>query len=236
MDLGGVVHPILAKDPVKIQWVFAMIRDRLYRGLNTPKDFPERVLLGTGDSKTTGRGLIRLYVLKHDMLQYMTTTMFDNLKLSPVAKEEAPKVLGTHKAYAEKLSAIKAGGTVDLSWRCNWPNSAIVALNFVEEVVYGEDYDSQLRTACRSAKGPADIMTFDSFAQKFSDLDKMRKTELEAETRASQPATTEGAQATANDATPTASSSAPDGAPTAAEKEAVRMLDAQVPLQTPIWT
>lgn len=200
-----------------------MVRDRIERNLMTPKDFPERTLIG----KSTGKGLIDLYLMKFDMLKHMMTHVLDSIKLPSEVKAMVPRVLGTHKAYSQHLSPVEGARSVDMSWRRDWTNSSIMSLGFLEDVVYGEEYDSQLRNAVRAAKSAKDVMEYDSMALKIADLKRMRQDELDAETKTNLPANSEEKKTDPSDPAQAAMTSENTDS---VGKEALRVLDSQIAL------
>lgn len=174
--LAGIVKK--AKDPPVIEWVFATITDQVVSKQARSEDFSVRFLLG--DTKT-GRGVVDTYIMKFRMLEYMNTSLADQLGLPSEVKEKLREVLGSHESYRKCLSPIGVasdpGLQPDLKWRSGWARSSIMYLSFVERVVYSEDYDASLRTATKMGKGVQDILAYESFANKWGQLQEVARKE-----------------------------------------------------------
>lgn len=130
-----------------------------------------------------------MYIMKHNMLDYLLTKQLDTFGLPSQVKEKMREVLANHKSYRAFLNPIAAGGedevdnqkpgAADLSWRGDWSRSAIMYLSFVERCVYGDDFDATLRTACKMGKGPADVVQYDSFVSALNAIRDMQTKEQE---------------------------------------------------------
>lgn len=213
-------YALSRQDPEKIAWVFNAIRDQIDRKLMQPKDLTERQLMGSKG----GRGLIDLFLLKRDLLKYLTTTWLDELKMPSDMKAKAPEVLASHKSYAQHMSPIEGAQPVQMTWRRTWSQSSILAMALIEDLVYGDGNDTALRSATKSGKGPRDIMAFESMVAKVADIQQMRKNELDEIEKANLPANSVSESAPG--------SVPPESAPVddAIGKEALRILDSQISL------
>jgi len=185
-----------------------------------PKDLTERQLMGSKG----GRGLIDLFLLKRDLLKYLTTTWLDELKMPSDMKAKAPEVRASHKSYAQHMSPIEGAQPVQMTWRRTWSQSSILAMALIEDLVYGDGNDAALRSATKSGKGPRDIMAFESMVAKVADIQQMRKNELDEIEKANLPANSVSESAPG--------SVPPESAPVddAIGKEALRILDSQISL------
>jgi hypothetical protein len=151
----------------------------------TPKDFPLRIL--TGEKGGGGRGLIDFYVLKHDVKKHMLTVEVDKLRVDPQAKASMNEVFASCKTFRERLNPIPvkdANGVLlakrpNLDWQAGWPRTYCHLVTFIEELVYGEDYDSSLRPAVRCSKTPVDVMEYQQIKAKLDELHALRVKELE---------------------------------------------------------
>lgn len=200
--------------------MFNAIRDQIDRKLLQPKDLTERHMMGNRG----GRGLIDLFLLKRDLLKYLTTTWLDDLQMPSDVKAKAPEVLASHKSYAQNMSPIEGAQPIQMTWRRTWSQSSILAIALIEDLVYGDGNDPALRTATKSGKGPRDIMAFESMVAKVADIQRMRKDELDAVEKENLPANSVSQSAPG--------SVPPESAPVddAIGKEALRILDSQISL------
>ena len=69
---------------------------------------------------------------------------------------------------------------LDLSWRAGWPRSMISFFAWVEDLIFKDDYYTQLRTAIRHSKSPVGFMEYDTVAIKWKSIVDMRHAEQEA--------------------------------------------------------
>ena len=189
--LQTVVKKTLGKKSC-ILWVFQMIIDKLKSWKSSPKDWSQKVLEGAGG---TGRGVIDLYLMKDDMRKYLCGPLLEKLDPTVDIRTAFADVFASTASYREKLSPLPVKGNdgkfthvkPNLQWQTGWPKSFSIYVQFVEDTVYGEDYDTTLRTACRGCKSPADVMEFPSMKEKLAELLEMRKNEKTVEEAAAAP-------------------------------------------------
>jgi hypothetical protein len=124
-----------------------------------------------------------MYVMKYTMREYMLSSVADKLGLESKIKDKLREVLASHANYRKFLNpygvAEDPAKQPDLGWRGGWAQSEIMYLNFIERVVFTEDFDGALRTAAKMGKDVADVMTYDSFASQFGQIMETAKKEKE---------------------------------------------------------
>lgn len=158
-------------------WVFQAIIDQLKAGNLKIKVLSVTTLFGSAGNGG-GKGWVDLWMLKHDMLYYLTKTSTMQKFCFPVEQlSQIDKVLQNFSDYRSTLSPHPArkqqqdndgdpvegdlaatqvppeASSLDLTWQSGWTAAALRYLNFCEDLVYGSEFYSILRTACRGGKG-----------------------------------------------------------------------------------
>eukprot|EP00971_Amphidinium_carterae_P346125 6487412-Amphidinium_carterae.1 len=73
----------------------------------------------------------------------------------------------------------KIGEKVDLTWQGGWPASMVKYCTLIEEIVFLDDHDTTLQTACRSGKTARDVFQYPSLQSRMSELTAERMKERE---------------------------------------------------------
>ena len=68
---------------------------------------------------------------------------------------------------------------MDASYQSGWSKSSLRFMGFVEEIVFGEDYDGYLKTGCRAGKSAADILEYPTLKSHVQSIEGMIKSENE---------------------------------------------------------
>ncbi len=184
------------KNTATLSWTFAMILDKIDAKVMSPKDFSMKALAGdSAGAGGGGRGLADLFSLKLDMKVYLWTHGLDRLNYGTEIKNNLTSCFASIATYRARLNPLPAevdgvmvNTAPDLTWQKDWPPSLCKYAAFLESVVFGEEYDSTLRTACRASKTPVDVMAFPSIKAVEDDIASMRQKEIADASASSLPA------------------------------------------------
>ncbi len=176
----------VGKNTPTLSWTFEMILDRIDAKVMSPRDFSMKALAGdSAGGGGGGRGLADLFSLKLDMKVYLSTRGLDKLNYGTEIKNNLASAFASIATYRARLNPlpVEVDGVMvatapDLTWQKDWPPSLCKYAAFLESVVFGEENDSTLRTACRASKTPVDVMAFPSMKAVEDDITSMRQKEI----------------------------------------------------------
>jgi hypothetical protein len=68
---------------------------------------------------------------------------------------------------------------LDLTWQAGWTAATLQYLNFCEDLVYGTEFDSILKTACRGCKSALDVFDYPTIQARLTEMKTLRDKELD---------------------------------------------------------
>lgn len=120
-----------------ISWVIAWVQDALSR---------EFLEVGDCSVRRLNKELCALAMLKLSFHEYFLTDFVDKHPFSVRAKTTIRTVLATHATVREKLTSYPGDPPVEISWQSTQQASTVQLIELIEGIVYGDQYDSLLRT------------------------------------------------------------------------------------------
>ena len=120
-------------------------------------------------------------ILKYDLRKYLVSEFLDSRKFCSAAKEKMRQVFANHQTYRQHFGFPSSTGKLDISWQDTWAPSTMQVSKFIEDMIFGKEYDAALRGALRSKTECAEILDLEKFSEVVSQIDE----DLEAEADAS---------------------------------------------------
>ncbi|CAK0905696.1 unnamed protein product [Prorocentrum cordatum] len=164
------------KQPTLITWVLEKIRDVVTSGMLDVGEVSNRALK---ESAGGHKGLVDLFVIKKQLLVYLLATDIDRrLRGSGSSKrrDEIVDLLGSHSKYRSKLSPI--GNEPDLTFLAEYKDSEKMTIRAYENLIYGTEFDAQLRYCARLKKTPDEIVETDAIKAELDRIDAQVALEL----------------------------------------------------------
>ena len=162
-----------------ITWCLEMIRDVVDSGMVDVGEISNRALKdGAGGHK----GLVDLFVIKKHLLSYLLRTDVDvRLRGSGSSKrrDEIVDMLSSHAKYRAKLNPI--GTEPDLTFLAEYKDSEKMTIRSYENLIYGTEFDAQLRFCARTKKTPDEIVQVDLIKAELDRIDAQNALELAVE-------------------------------------------------------
>ena len=118
------------------------------------------------------------------MIHHLGHVLLERLEPSPQIHQKYWELFVSHAAYRANLTPYNPDHKVDLSWRAGWPRSMISFFAWAEDMIFKDDYYTQLRTATRHSKGALDFMEYDTVAFKWAGILDMYTAEQDAAKKA----------------------------------------------------
>ena len=171
------------REPKQVVWCFWSVADKVLSGAYKCTDFSLRAI--TGDTKTGNKGQVDIFLFRLTMIHHLGHVLLERLEPSQPTRNKFWEVFDSHKAYRAHLTPYNPEMKVDLSWRAGWPRSMISFFAWAEDMIFKEDYDTQLHTAARHSKSPLDFMDYETVSIKWKSILDMHATEQEAAKKAS---------------------------------------------------
>ena len=140
------------KQPPMITWVLEKIRDVVTSGMLDVGEISNRALK---ESAGGHKGLVDLFVIKRQLLVHLLARDIDKrLRGSGSSKrrDDIAEMLGSHSKYRSKLNPI--GTEPDLTFLAEYKDSEKMTIRAYENLIYGTEFDAQLRYCARMKKTP----------------------------------------------------------------------------------
>ena len=182
----------------KVIWIFQAIIDQLKAGVVKVKDLTMTLLFGA--QGRSGGGWVDMWIMKHDLLYYLTkTSTVQKFCFSVEHLSQIDQVLQSFTDYRALLNphpankwknqdeyvSDPAGESVesikpaDLTWQSGWSAAALQYINFCEDLVYGNEFDPFLKTACRGSKSALDVFDYPTIQARLTEMKVLRDKELD---------------------------------------------------------
>ena len=180
----------------KVVWIFQAIIDQLKAGIVKVKDLTSTLLFGSGGRSS---GWVDMWIMKNEVLYYLTKTNTVQKFCFPVEHlSQIDRVLQSFENYRKSLHPYPVNkwkqqdgfnasdeaesevmASVDLTWQSGWSAATLQFLNFCEDLVYGVEFDSILKTACRGSKTALDVFEYPTIQARLNDIKALRDKELD---------------------------------------------------------
>ena len=170
-----------SRDNAQITWCFWSVADKVISGTPTA-DFSLRGLCG--DSSSGNKGQVDVFLFRLTMIHHLGHVLLERLEPSPQIRQKYWELFVSHAAYRANLTPYNPEHKVDLSWKAGWPRSMISFFAWAEDMIFKDDYYTQLRTATRHSKGALDFMEYDTVAFKWAGILDMYTAEQDAAKKA----------------------------------------------------
>lgn len=174
------------KQPSLITWCLEKIRDVVNSGMVDLGEISNRALKeGNGGNK----GLVDLFVVKRQLLSYLLATDIDRRLRghgSSKRRDFIVDMLSSHSKYRAKLSPI--GTEPDLTFLAEYKDSEKMTIRAYETLIYGSEFDAQLRFCARTKKTPEEIVATDAIKADLDKIDSQVALEMAVDDVASQEA------------------------------------------------
>ena len=157
-------------------WVFAGILDWVSAGMVEPSDIGKRQIKGDGSG---GKGIVDLLLFKFRLRNYFTGELLDKTSLRGDTKDAIRLTFINHESYRSFFGYPK-DTSHDLSWQAGWPASSLQYCNLTEQMVFGVDYDKEIKTAIRGLKSIEDTLEMQAIKDVLTQIDEDLGAEAEA--------------------------------------------------------
>ena len=157
------------KNGPMITWCLEKVRDICLSGAVDPGEISYRALKeGNGGHK----GLVDLWVLKKQVMNHLLSADIDQRLRGHGSSKKRDSIVGllnSHDNYRAKLCPI--GKEVDLTFLAEYKDSEKMTIRLYEALVYGSEFDAQLRYCARSKKTPDEVLQTDCIKAEVDKID-----------------------------------------------------------------
>ena len=186
----------------KVVWIFQAIIDQLKAGVVKVKDLTVNFMFGV--QGRSGGGWVDMWIMKRDVLYCLTkTSTVQKFCFSVEHLSQIDQVLQTFADYRSKLNphtsskwkhqedwycnvnmepaeeSTETMKPADLTWQAGWSAATLQYLNFCEDLVYGSEFDSILKTSCKGCKSALDVFDYPTIQARLTDMKTLRDKELD---------------------------------------------------------
>ena len=119
------------------------------------------------------------FVLEKQLLQYIRTEDIDlriTWNFSSRRKDRFQAVLKNHASYRDTLNPI--GREPDLTFLAEYKDSENMAIRTYESLVYGSEYDPQLRFCVRQKQDPREVIAANGIKELFDSMEGQAALEI----------------------------------------------------------
>ena len=95
-----------------------------------------------------------------------------------IASATKLKIADVYKSHESLRSHMSDEG--NLTWQSTWPQSALLLGRLIEEVVYGNQYDSSIKFGTKTKKEAEEIMGLSALSEALHEIDEQLTSEKEA--------------------------------------------------------
>ena len=152
--LQAVLHR--AKSTEAIEWTIAQVSDAIRM---------RYLEVGAVTVQSLRKELVPLALLKLQAKSWFLDTFLPKLQLSREAKKAIAENCQDHEAVRHKLTGYPDEAPSEMSWVTEHGPGCTKLLEFLEGVVYGQTYDTTLKTAVRHSKEWDVVLEYPSFVE-----------------------------------------------------------------------
>lgn len=131
-----------------------------------------RYLIGEGAKV----GYVEIILMKQKILSHLLNVWLTQKGCSGEIVAVLREKISTPNLWRANLQP--NGGSdepANMTWKKDWPRAMDLALQFIEDTVYGCVFDGPLRQGCKSRRSPEEILDYQAFAEKLEDIAKAFK-------------------------------------------------------------
>lgn len=154
-DSINKLHVIVTKGKTKenIAWIVLSVWDLIKSGARASSEFGTRALQGPGSQK----GLCDFFVRKKTIMDYMNSTLLEELGLPSSVRSCLKDKFESHTTYRNLMPYGKETHQCDLSFLSTWKPSARKVFDLYDNLVYLTTHDAVILQGIRDRKGVPDM-------------------------------------------------------------------------------
>ena len=165
-------------------WVLAGIVDWVLAGMVEAAEIGKRQIKGEGSG---GKGIVDLLLFKFRLRSHLTQEFLDHKALRADTKDMMRQAFLNHESY-RRFCGYPKDTNHDLSWQAGWPASSLQCCRLIEQMVFGVEYDKEIKTAVRGLKSIEETLEMQTITDFISQIDEDLEAEAEAAGSSSTPA------------------------------------------------
>ena len=157
------------------EWVFTYLKDLYEGGKMGSDDFGKRVLAGA-DSKQ--KGIADLILVKKSALSRLLSWGSSRIKEAEMkAMHAMTNTVGDFRAAVGRVWSRAAPMKVPMPWRAGWTRAGDALLGFIENFVFGVQYDEVIQTWMHRRKPLDELFEMESIADEMALIEAAGKEE-----------------------------------------------------------
>jgi hypothetical protein len=140
--------------------------------LASPGEYSYRQFKGASGQKS-----IVSYILMKKDLKPAFSTLLDELRLPSKAKQAIMAALDNHTTMRSHYGYPTDADKADLSWQGGFKPSSQMVATLGQALIYGTDYDNEVKCCVKAKKDAADVLTADKLQEEIEAIKEALKSE-----------------------------------------------------------